>query len=158
LKTCRVCKQELPITAFYKHKRGFLGIRSECKACNKVLYPDKNKKHYAQNKAVINERARLWREENKDRVKEYRQANKHVYNAHQQRREAFKIKATPKWLTKEDLQTFKDIYLEASYFGYHVDHIIPLLGKLVCGLHVPNNLQIIPASENIRKKNTFEVI
>ena len=70
------------------------------------------------------------------------------------RRAAVK-RATPAWA---DLDAIKAIYVEAGRRralgeNVHVDHIIPLQGKTVCGLHVHWNLQIIPAAENLRKQN-----
>jgi hypothetical protein len=60
-------------------------------------------------------------------------------------------KATPKWVNKIEIQ---NIYGNCPK-GYHVDHIVPLKGKFVCGLHVENNLQYLPAIENIAKGNRF---
>jgi hypothetical protein len=40
-------------------------------------------------------------------------------------------------------------------FEWHVDHVIPLQGKKVSGFHVPSNIQVIPASENVRKNASF---
>lgn len=54
---------------------------------------------------------------------------------------------TPAWA---DLAAIKRIYQECPP-GFHVDHIVPIQGKLVCGLHVENNLQYLPAVENLRK-------
>ncbi len=65
----------------------------------------------------------------------------------------------PAWADKEKI---KEIYLEArrlrkeTGIDYHVDHIIPLFGKNVCGLHIETNLQIILGVENLRKNNKFE--
>lgn len=73
------------------------------------------------------------------------------------RREHIK-RATPPWLTDEDRAAIRAIYREAAAFGpgvMHVDHIIPLRGKHVCGLHVPSNLRIIPALTNIKKSNRY---
>jgi hypothetical protein len=58
--------------------------------------------------------------------------------------------ATPKWLTAEMIQQIADIYMLRPR-GYHVDHIVPLAGKNVCGLNVPWNMQYLTAEENLRK-------
>ena len=67
-----------------------------------------------------------------------------------------KKNATPPWA---DFAEIKKIYAEARRLSletgvqHHVDHVIPLHGKLVCGLHVHTNLQILPAMENVMKRN-----
>lgn len=67
----------------------------------------------------------------------------------------------PKWLTEDDRKAINAIYLEAKRLSratgteHHVDHIIPLRGKTVSGLHVPANLQILTATENLRKSRKF---
>src|SRR5688500_7560791 len=65
------------------------------------------------------------------------------------KRRAWKLNATPPWA---DLNKIRDIYM-ACPEGCHVDHIVPLKGSKVCGLHVENNLQYLTAKENIQKKN-----
>lgn len=71
-------------------------------------------------------------------------------------------KAMPKWLTESDLVQIKCKYQLAAMFSrntgeeWHVDHIIPVNGKTVCGLHVPNNLRVITAKENHFKQNKYE--
>lgn len=77
------------------------------------------------------------------------------------RRRASKIQRTPKWLTKDDhwlmAQAYELAALRTKKFGFpwHVDHIIPLQGKNVSGLHVPANLRVIPGAENYRKSNKY---
>ena len=69
----------------------------------------------------------------------------------------------PDWLTKQDWETIRTYYTEAvakshtTGFAWEVDHIIPLNGKEVSGLHVPNNLQVIPKSENASKSNKYQI-
>jgi len=55
------------------------------------------------------------------------------------------------------MNKIREIYVNRPE-GYHVDHIIPLRGKTVSGLHVENNLQYLPALENMKKHNTFKGI
>ena len=61
--------------------------------------------------------------------------------------------ATPKWA---NIEKIKEIYAKCPT-GYHVDHIVPLQGVLVSGLHVENNLQYLTAEQNLKKGNKWEV-
>lgn len=75
---------------------------------------------------------------------------------HAAKRRARKLHATPAWA---DLKAIRAIYNRAAFLtrrtriAHHVDHFYPLQGETVCGLHVEGNLQILPATENIRKRN-----
>ena len=66
-------------------------------------------------------------------------------------RHARKLRAIPLWA---NIEKIKEIYRNRKK-GYHVDHIIPLKGVNVCGLHVENNLQYLTAKENILKSNNY---
>lgn len=107
-----------------------------------------------------------WHRNNPEKAKakysKYRQNNKAKIYASNAIRRLEKINRTPSWLSEDDLNEIKNMYAIAQRKSqiegrtYHVDHIIPLKGKNVSGLHVPSNLQIITASENVRKNNIFE--
>jgi hypothetical protein len=60
-------------------------------------------------------------------------------------------KCKPKWV---DNQALTKIYIDRPV-GHEVDHIVPVKGKNVCGLHVPWNLQYLPKSDNRKKYNIF---
>lgn len=77
-------------------------------------------------------------------TKEYKTFNSTKYDKAQK-------KQMPKWA---DVEAIKSIYINRPK-GYHVDHIIPLQGKNVSGLHVHNNLQYLSPTENISKGNKF---
>ena len=72
-------------------------------------------------------------------------------------REAF-----PDWADRDAIVAIysecKRLNAEAGRNAYHVDHILPVLGRTVSGLHVANNLQILPAKENLKKSNKFIAI
>ena len=60
--------------------------------------------------------------------------------------------ATPPWLTRKMVEEMRDIYLNADE-DHEVDHIVPLKSPLVCGLHVPWNLEVLPRKINQHKSN-----
>lgn len=91
-------------------------------------------------------------EQQKEYHKEYKKENAAKVAASNAQRRSSKLQATPKWLTKEQFKQIQEFY-ERCPKGYHVDHIVPLQGENVSGLHVPWNLQILSASDNIKKSN-----
>lgn len=109
-----------------------------------------------------------WSAKNPEKVKLYaartKAKNKGVVNAHTAKRRSAKINRTPSWLTADDRWMIEQAYelaaLRTKLFGFawHVDHVLPLQGKLVSGLHTPYNLQVIPGADNVRKSNKFEAV
>jgi hypothetical protein len=87
----------------------------------------------------------------------YRHNNKAKENAGTAWRRARVLEATPKWVNKffmEEAYRLAELRTKMLGFKWHVDHIVPLKSKKVCGLHVENNLQVIPGIENLRKSNS----
>jgi len=115
-----------------------------------------NKKQRDKNRNLFNANAKKYYYNNLKKVletkKKCRQKRKAQDLAYNRLRQANKIKATPRWA---NLEKIKEIYLNRP-IGYHVDHIIPLINKNVCGLHVECNLQYLTASENQKKSNKFQ--
>lgn len=88
---------------------------------------------------------------NSEKGQTYYENNKWKYTAARSRRRAALLLATPSWANSEAI---KKIY-EHCPPGHEVDHIVPLQGELVCGLHVAENLQYLPSFDNRSKGNTF---
>lgn len=170
MKTCSTCKQEKLFSEFSKYRANRDGYHSQCKSCAKEYmksYRELNRtfllKQMRDNALRNREKRIKYKELNKGHIssknREYKYLNKSKINAATAKRRAKKLSATPKWLTKEELQQIEELYEIAQAFKlytgqeYHVDHIVPLQGNNVCGLHVPWNLQILEASENLSKHN-----
>jgi len=138
--------------------------QAEYRAKNRQSIRVKQNEIYQKNKEERLEYARKKYAENteviKARVKEYTRNNRAKATALNAKYRAAKYQATPNWLKKEHLQEIQEFYTLAYELAWlnegeilQVDHIVPLQGKTVCGLHVPWNLQILTKSNNIRKFN-----
>lgn len=226
-KTCSKCKQELPVTEFYKNKSSKDGLYGSCKKC----HCERTRAWSSKNPEKMNGYAAKWRDENRGKINEaakeryyelrdsdpefmekarkrsnesrrkdpvaYRQYQKQQRQKHTERnrsifaewyvknsgkvkqktrqyaidnrermrpinaqrtmrRYAFRIKATPSWADRDAINS---IYRQAAELTestgvkHHVDHYYPLRGKMVCGLHVENNLIVITAKQNQEKGN-----
>lgn len=171
MRTCQVCNSSIE----HKIKSAkFCG--SNCKdlawqvanwskvlsIATKYRKSEKGQQKITLNRPKINEQCKAWKLNNLSRKREldraYHKRNRDnpEYLAkrrhHEAMRRARKLQATPKWLTKEHLEQIKQIYKECPK-TYHVDHIIPLKGENVSGLHVPWNLQCLPGIVNRVKHN-----
>ena len=148
---------------------------------NPDLYQQWDKKKYEKDKERIKARQRQYTKDNKEVIslknkaryyerraeyltqkKEYYRENSDKVKARVSLRRGYKQDATPSWLSEEDIQCMEDIFTfckvisEESGELHHVDHIIPLKAKDVCGLNVPWNLQVLTAKENLSKGNRIE--
>lgn len=173
-KLCTKCKLVKEITEFNKHSRTKDGLQNTCKVCIKLQYQLSKKtgltamqKQRLLRKEAVLATSRKYREKHRDIInakrKEYVKNNRAKINARKAKYRSIKLQATPRWLTKDDFKKIEDFYTEARKLSlqtgvqYHVDHIAPLRGNLICGLHVPWNLQILTAKENRLKRNKYEV-
>lgn len=171
MKICKECKQEKLLTDYSVDKTMKDNLRAKCRECrktessewyrkNKEKRNTKSNEYYQNNKDKLRVCHKKWHEDNKDHFnlykKEYISKNKGRVSSYWAKRRAKKLKATPAWLSKEQLEEIAKIY-ETRPEGYHVDHIIPLQGENVCGLHVPWNLQHLIAAENCKKNNKLDL-
>lgn len=168
----KFCTYKNHITAlsnFRKGRRYKGGFVKWCKSCEKEYHAKRyiTKKHeilkasqeyYESNKDKVRERHKKWRQANEEIIKKYSKEYDLKFpekNREKCRRyQAAKLKAVPAWITKEHIVEMQKIYANCPE-GYEVDHIVPIQGKNVSGLHVPWNLQHLPLSENRSKRNKY---
>jgi hypothetical protein len=149
-KECSKCGDVKHLDDFYGR-----GDHPWCKCCLR--------QNAKENKKDRREYLRKWRAENKDKAakqhKQWVRDNRDVVNAKAAKRRAGRCNQTPSWANEQLIAAY---YKEAKRLEeltgikFHVDHIIPLQGELVSGLHVETNLQLLPAHENQAKNNSFD--
>ena len=180
-KTCGKCGESKDELAFFKNARKTDGYHIYCKACDyerKKKYRKLSDQDRLQKKIVAaqkkKDKAKIYRVENRERCiastkswyeknkehckqrdKKYWSINKDKSAAMSSARRA-KLKGASLNLNKSFKAEIDGLYLFAKLFGGHVDHIVPINNNIVCGLHVPWNMQVISPNENMSKQNTFD--
>lgn len=115
---------------------------------NKLAFSDRNRRYRSENSEAINEYREKYREDNPDKIL-----------ARSARQRASKRLAVPPWFSEWDEFVVHEAYTLAiqrnveTAIKWHVDHMIPLRAKKVCGLHCGDNIQVIPAKMNMEKQN-----
>ena len=152
-------------------KRGHVAKRLvSTHACTECLKAH-SKAHYETNKEQYAVDSAAWAKNNPERVKaiqkryldantekvkadhlEWARKNRQALAAKTTARECKKLQRTPPWA---DLTAIREFYKSCPE-GHHVDHAVPLQAVKASGLHVLENLQYLPAAENISKRNKFE--
>jgi hypothetical protein len=152
-KSCCICKEEKALSLFNKRGGKEPGYRSFCKQCqadkDAARYnPQKRKEKYLSNHA-----------QEKQNRREYYRQNTGAYFVNKARRRARLLQATPKWYDVFDDFVLSEAYdlckLRESITGtkWEVDHVVPLQGKTVSGLHWHKNWEVIPRYNNRSKGN-----
>ena len=139
MKVCTKCNTEKSMTDFYKESKKKDGRKNVCKSCCMVTQRvQRSTLEYKAYKKILD--------------KNYLENNRGKTNAIKARYRANKLKATPSW---SEVEAIRDFYTKCPE-GYQVDHIVPLQGVNVKGLHVLANLQYLTASENQSKGNRYD--
>ena len=158
-KVCSTCKKCKPAAEFFRWSYSADGLNANCGEC------DKGKVRAYERARPDKARARkqAWIERNPEgraaASAKYAKANQGKANNQAAKRRAYKLKATPTWVDSDHLWFIEEIYLLAKQrslmlgYPWEVDHIVPLQGPNVCGLHVYWNLQVVTRGTNRKKGN-----
>jgi hypothetical protein len=191
VKTCSRCSNTYDYSIFVKAKHSKDGLTSHCKLCNREYLKAKNREYVSRNPEKVKQSKLRWEKDNLPKIRSRVKANywknkkKHqlrkadymktpqgraTYRAACSRRRA-RLKMGNGNLFKMYSKDTLKVYLESAALSvqtegeFHVDHIVPLVGKavkdgkyqqVICGLHVPWNLQILSGSDNCKKNSSFD--
>lgn len=171
MKRCPICEQHLPLERFSKSKTEKCGLFSYCKQCHSARRRGKTQRRNESPERAEQRRAhnREWhiknRERSTQRKREYARDNRVKVNermrTYEAKKRAKKKRAMPPWADVEHIKRFYAeavILTELTGIKHEVDHIIPLNGVGVCGLHIPANLRVVTKEFNRKKGNKLTLV
>jgi len=163
---CSCCNQALDLSQFPKRAVENPGACKHCRLKQaRRNYNAKNKGRWVETKRAA---SATWKANNPDKVSGYRKAsyakNPSSWLQAARNREFDQLNRTAEWdseLTKLAFAEAVDLRqrrASVTGFAWEIDHVVPLRGKLVSGLHVWNNLRVIPQTINRRKYNAYDIL
>ena len=155
MRTCSKCGETKPLDLFKKNVKCKDGRTYSCLCCaNKLIKERRAAGLCKANREKANISNKKYRDANKKKLSKaqeiYQRNNRAKYNSYEAKRRARLLSATVDWANQAAINL---IYKEARLLGMEVDHIIPLQGVDVCGLHCEDNLQLLTSTENRSKGN-----
>lgn len=169
MKQCNKCLEVKPLSEYHKKSTTKDGLMWWCNTCHRQYVKEKYHLYKTQPGYIEREKRRLtvYRQAHPEKIiesaKKFAVTRPGYRNAQARKHAISKRQRTPKWLTADDFWLINEAYdlaaIRTRMFGFpwHVDHIVPLNGRLVSGLHVPHNLQVIPGRLNRLKSNLYQV-
>lgn len=161
---CKPCRREAQRVYRENNREAQLEATRRWRAADPEHVKALGRKHRAKRRDEANEATRIWRKNNPEKAaaacKRWVDANRGKKNSYTANRHAAMLQRTVGW---SDLEKIDSIYERARDLTdqtgvvHHVDHIIPMQGELVSGLHVETNLQILTQAANCSKGNTYKV-
>lgn len=151
-KQCVLCAKEISAKIYSLNKEKITSMNMVWRLANPDSKKKADKKWKSKNKQYVAEQHKAWKEKNPQKVA-----------AWTRKRQADKLNRTPKWVDSNEICAMGEFYSLAAIktrltgYKWEVDHIIPLKGRNVSGLHTIYNLQVIPAIENRSKNNKFDI-
>jgi hypothetical protein len=139
-----------------KNKEAIAGRMRRWFKANSERISAQRKEYRERNREVIADYSKAYREANREKIRHYYESNRYRYINRNRLRQMAEIQATPSWANLDAIKGFYESAANISLttgIKHQVDHYYPLKGKTVCGLHVQDNLRVIPALENQRKNN-----
>lgn len=159
---CCECMREDHFKYYPAHKDKYLRVIKRWSQDNKTAVAEASQRYREVNPEEASAASKRWYDANRERKlrenKLWRRLNKAVVQQYGAKRRAQVRQAMPVWADIEDIvAVYRESVLLTQQTGveHHVDHIVPLCGENVCGLHVSWNLRAIPGVDNMRKGNRF---
>lgn len=179
-KRCNICSLVKRISEFSSLRSSKDGLQSKCKSCDQSYRkenektiklglvkwrqenPQSNKNWRRNNPNYFSDRYRDQKERLTIINEAYKERNRFKFASLEMKRRTLKIKATPNWLTPEHFKQIEQFYINSQELSlstgirHEVDHIIPLRGKFMSGLHVPWNLRVTTRKFNRRRRRNLD--